>query len=312
MSLLKKILTKSKKIDWSHKKIKDEINFKFPVAKTHQRRKTLKHYIVEVKSFNKLKLNPSDLILVDKAILPSLNIKEGVYKNLLPLVATEGYTKTLNFAEKIQIKYFNKKIKRVVGIGGGVVLDLSSYLAEQMKSELILVPTTIIAMCDASTGGKVRMNFVDAGRYIKHHHKSFYEPNRIIVDFNFLKTLNAKQIGTGLAETIKHGFAQSPKLVKYLASKEFNPMHNFEDLKRAILWTIDLKRICLTVDPEESTKGSHKIIYLGHIFANQIEEESLFKTPHGVAVEKGLVKEFLNKPKQAKTLEGIYKKLGIV
>jgi 3-dehydroquinate synthase len=155
------------------------------------------------------------------------------------------------------------------------------------------------------------MNFVDGGRYIKHYYKSFYEPNNIIIDFDFLKTLKPKQISIGLAEPIKHAFAQSPKFVKYLQSDSFDPFKKFEDLKRAIVWTIDLKKICLTVDPEESTNGSHKVIHLAHDYSNKIEEDSEFKVSHGEAVERGLVKEFSDDPKRLTLLKSIYNKLSI-
>lgn len=310
MNLYKKILDKSKSIDWENKPLKN-LSFSIPVAKTHPRYKKIEKYTIKFGSVSKIKFGSRDLVLADQAISDRLNIKKQRKFNLELFTTREDNTKTLNSAERILIKYFDKKIKKVVIIGGGVLSDFGGYIAEKLNSELVLVPTTIIGMADACMGGKVRMNFVDAGRYIKHYYKSFYEPNKVIIDFDFIKTLNKKQISIGMAETIKHAITQSPRLFNYLLSDSFQPFSDKESLKRAIVWTIDLKSTCLKIDPEESVAGARKIIHFAHEFTNQIEVKSMFKVSHGEALERAMPEEFKKDKLKLKQIKALYSKLEI-
>lgn len=176
---------------------------------------------------------------------------------------------------------------------------------------MVYVPTSIIAMSDASMGGKIRLNTIEDGRFNKHAYKSFYEPSAVILDPQFLEYLNNEQIMVGLAEIIKHALYQSPRLTNYLLSDEFEPFHDRESLLRAILWTADLKRICLENDPEESKEGSYKILRAAHDISDKMEEQSQFTLSHGKAVEKAMVEDLRFEAEKSNLLARIYQKLGI-
>jgi 3-dehydroquinate synthase len=166
-------------------------------------------------------------------------------------------------------------------------------------------------MSDACIGGKVRLNDIQNGEYIKHAHKTFYEPSEIILDPRFLESLDDEQIRTGLGEIIKHALYQSPSLAEYLVTDSFNPFSDKQSLLRAILWTADLKRVCLEIDPEESKEGSYKILRAAHDLSDKLEEKSGFTLAHGKAVEKAMVEDLYSTKEKLSLLLGIYNKLGI-
>lgn len=145
-------------------------------------------------------------------------------------------------------------------------------------------------MADGS-GGKVRLNMIDKGRFFKHYYKSFYEPNQIILDSRFLDTLSEKQISTGLGEVIKHAIYQSQTLLDFLLSQDFDPYTNKKSLLKAILWTATLKAVCLKIDVEKNVNGSRKILRGGHELSDRIEEDTHFEIPHGLAVAMGIYRE---------------------
>ncbi|MEN9852273.1 MAG: hypothetical protein RI996_216, partial [Candidatus Parcubacteria bacterium] len=250
-----------------------------------------------------------DLIIVDN----NLDIKrfKNLKGNLITIDAKECGIKTLLEINKLLENL--KTSKRVVAVGGGLIINISAYIAEKFKSDFISFPTTPLAMSDASIGGKVRVNDITSdGAHIKHAHKSFYEPNDIFIDKSFLETLSNEQIKISLAEIIKHGVYQSNDLLDFLLSEEFNPYLNKESLLKAILWTADLKRICLEIDPHDNTSinGSNLILRAAHDISDKIEEEKQFKIDHGEAVLRAMLIDPNNK--QMDLMIKLYKKLDIV
>jgi len=311
MAIYREIIDSSKEINnnWINKKISEPFQIVFPVPQNHSRYKIIQSYPLIITQLSRYHFLDNSLVLIDSGVFSNIkkNNDKCVYSSLEP---TEDKTKTIDFLNDFLEQYKNKGFERVIAIGGGIVLNVCSYIAEQLEIDLVLVPTTIIAMSDSSIGGKVRVNDIKHDKFIKHYYKSFYEPSQIIIDPEFLKYLSQEQVRIGLAEIIKHAIYQSSKLADYILSDEFEPFSDRSSLLKAILWTADLKRICVELDPEESKEGSYIILRGAHDISDKIEEESKFKISHSQAILRAMEEDLSNSDKLA-LLQNIYNKLGI-
>ncbi|MGH7739194.1 MAG: 3-dehydroquinate synthase family protein, partial [bacterium] len=123
-----------------------------------------------------------------------LEISDGeVHKNEKTLISVLRKMKQLEF----------HRDSCVVALGGGVVGDLGGLAASlyMRGTDFVQVPTTLLAQVDASVGGKTAIDFLG----IKNLIGSFYQPKLVLIDPNVLKSLDARQMRTGLAEIIKYG-----------------------------------------------------------------------------------------------------------
>jgi 3-dehydroquinate synthetase len=296
-ALLEQILEESKSIDQRFSAISSEelyaYNLDFKVPSFHPRSGEIDYYKLKVTTLAKDLFNDSQLIFADKGLAEIPFVKELLEgRNVFFEQAEEGTFKEWHwindFIEQHKIK--ERGATEVIGLGGGLTMNVAAYVAELLGVALIQIPSTVIGMADGS-GGKVRLNLIDKGRFYKHYYKSFYEPNQILLDPRFLDSLSRAQIATGLGEIVKHGIYQSSPLLAYLMSQEFNPEKNREALLKAILWTASLKAICLKIDVEENANGSREILRGGHELSDRIEEDSHFTVPHGTAVARGIYRE---------------------
>jgi 3-dehydroquinate synthetase len=312
MNKYQKILETSAKIDeeWLRKDLSQQVIIRYPVPSVHPRSRYLDFYILVTQNFSDFQFRDDDLLLIDETVKSRLNTKnQGILTETLS--AVEGETKTTARLKKFLKQRQLLKIERIIGVGGGLLMNVAGYVAEQLQKDLILIPTTVIAMSDGSIGGKVRLNEVEDDKFVKHAYKSFYEPSQIIADYHFLGSLNENQIRYGLAEIIKHALYQSEKLASYLLSDKFNPFFERDTLFRAILWVADLKRICLEQDPEENKDGSYFILRAAHDISDKLEEKSKFTLSHGEAVLQAMLQDLRNNSKKLQLLRQIYSKMKI-
>ncbi|MBI2484921.1 hypothetical protein HYW18_02100 [Candidatus Uhrbacteria bacterium] len=294
--LYSKILNESLTTDEKFKNISDDklssFELFFDVPSFHPRSDEIKSYSLSVSSLSKNTFNNSQLIFCDKGLsntfLKDFLPKENVFFEEAREETFKEWGWLKNFIEQNRIK--ESGAKEVVGIGGGLTLNVAAYVAELLGVPLVQIPTTVIGMADGS-GGKVRVNMIDKGRFFKHYYKSFYEPNQILLDPRFLETLSERQISTGLGEVIKHAIYQSQTLLDFLLSQDFDPYTNKKSLLKVILWTATLKAVCLKIDVEENANGSRKILRGGHELSDRIEEDTHFEIPHGLAVAMGIYRE---------------------
>lgn len=175
----------------------------------------------------------------------------------------------------------------VVCLGGGVIGDMAGFAASVYKRGVpfVIVPTTLLAMVDASVGGKVGVNF----RHLKNHLGSFQLPVATIIDPVFLTTLEEREIRSGLAEVIKHALIAS--------DKEFNLIRNIRigdvDWYPMVERSVAIKESIVLSDPTE--KGPRKLLNFGHTIGHAIESY-LMDQPgrsllHGEAVAIGMICE---------------------
>ena len=317
--LYQEILNLSKTVDQKFASISpDELlahEITFSVPPFHPRRTDIEEYKQSVVTLTPQHLaNEQGLFFVDKVVYEIPFIKQLLpKKNVFVEEPKEDTFKEFEWLNNYIDEHGMKEsgADEVFAIGGGLTANVSAYVAEMLHAKLTIVPSTVIGMCDIS-GGKVRVNKVDNKRGLKHYYKSFYEPNRILVDPRFLDTLDERHVSTGLGEIIKHGVFQSKPLFAYIQSNEFRPNQDRLSLLRAILWAAELKEVCLRIDVEENANGSRDILRGGHEFSDRIEEDTNFEVPHGAAVSIGVHRELeIRKDPILKEVDVLYKKFSI-
>ena len=186
----------------------------------------------------------------------------------------------------------------VVAVGGGALTDMVGFACATYKRGVpyVNVPTTLLAMVDASTGGKTGINY----RGLKNSIGVFAAPKETIIDTKWLETLPVKEMLSGFGEMLKTGLLDAalwPDVLQY--DLETMPL---DDLKPLITRCVDVKERFVHADPHE--EGLRKVLNLGHTFGHALEEVSLGTMPHGYAVVYGLIAELylsvtkLNCPKE--------------
>jgi len=177
----------------------------------------------------------------------------------------------------------------MVNLGGGMVTDLGGFAASTFKRGLnyINIPTTLLAMVDASVGGKTGINFGG----LKNEIGVFSTAKSVILDTTFLRTLDHENILSGYAEMLKHGLI-SPDSGMWAELLTFDlDVIDYYQLSRMLADSVKVKERIVEEDPLE--KGLRKALNLGHTVGHAFESLALQRKPvlHGYAVAYGLVCE---------------------
>jgi 3-dehydroquinate synthase len=205
-------------------------------------------------------------------------------KNLISFVIKGGEdSKSLEqYTEAIRFLFENdiKKSDSIIGLGGGVVLDLTGFLASQFLRGIsfVFIPTTLMAMVDASIGGKNGINFEKGKNLIG----SLKNPDEIIFDTCFLKTLPKDLYLEGFIEVIKYGLIFDKLFFQLLVKNQISE-------KGFIERSIQIKEQIIAIDFFDV--GLRRVLNFGHTVAHAIEKLSNLKIPHGRAVLIGLLME---------------------
>ena len=175
----------------------------------------------------------------------------------------------------------------LISVGGGITGDVSGFAASIFKRGLqfVNIPTTLLAQVDSSIGGKTGINT----KYGKNLIGSFYQPDLVITDINFLKTLPKREVVCGYAEILKHSLILNKKFFSFLNNNgnKILKLKN-EYIKKAIHQSCLIKKKIVEID--ESEKNLRKILNFGHTFAHAYEAKMNFskKLNHGEAVLLGI------------------------
>ena len=185
------------------------------------------------------------------------------------------------------------KIERndcIVAFGGGVIGDLAGFVASTILRgiELIQIPTTLLAMCVSSIGGKTGFNT----KFGKNLIGTFYLADKVIIDTKFLNTLNEHEYKCGLGEIIKYALIEKScqhnidyNLIEFLTRNQTQDVKN--EMPYIIKACANLKAQVVVNDKKE--KGLRKILNFGHTYAHPIETLSNYKKySHGQAVAYGI------------------------
>ncbi|OGH88300.1 MAG: 3-dehydroquinate synthase [Candidatus Magasanikbacteria bacterium RIFOXYC2_FULL_42_28] len=219
---------------------------------------------------------------------------KNVLSSVKPLFLTfAGGEKNKNqtTVTRLQNELLRRQLGRdtvIVAVGGGVVGDLAGFVAATYLRGVryVQVPTTLLAMVDSSIGGKVGIDTP----YGKNTIGSFYPPQAVIMDLDFLVGLPRPELVNGLMEAIKT-FLTSDKRSLSLLSKL-----NFDNVKNSsVAWQQIISRSAqiksAIVANDEKEGGERKIINFGHTIGHVLELLSNFKIRHGLAVGYGILAE---------------------
>lgn len=177
----------------------------------------------------------------------------------------------------------------MINLGGGMVTDLGGFAASTFKRgiDFINIPTTLLAMVDASVGGKTGINFGG----LKNEIGVFSDSKFVIINTQFLDTLDHDNICSGYAEMLKHGLISDNKHWAELVG--FNlAQPDLAQLQRMVAESIKVKERIVTEDPHEH--GIRKALNLGHTVAHALESFAMKHgrpVLHGYAVAYGMVCE---------------------
>ncbi|MGN1032117.1 MAG: 3-dehydroquinate synthase [Intestinibacter sp.] len=199
--------------------------------------------------------------------------------------AGEG-SKCIETFEKILEHGLNAGLTRkslVIAVGGGVVGDLSGYVAASYMRgiDFIQVPTTLLAQVDSSIGGKTGINL---GTY-KNVVGAFYQPQFTFINVSALRTLPEDQFRNGMSEVVKYGFIYDYEFIDYLLENSEDILDKRDSaLKYIVKKCAEIKAYVVEADEKEG--GLRKILNFGHTFGHGVEK--LCHIAHGEAVSIGM------------------------
>lgn len=203
------------------------------------------------------------------------------------IVPSGENSKSLNMVELLVNQLLDMGLDRsgfLVGVGGGVVCDLTGFVASIFMRGISFgfVPTTLLAQVDASIGGK---NGVNLGLY-KNMIGTFQQPEFILIDLDFLKTLPQNEFIGGMTEVIKHACILNPAYFELLESNAEKIMEQDSDLVyKVVMESVKIKTRIVEADERES--GLRKMLNYGHTFGHAIEKVKGIS--HGEAVSLGII-----------------------
>jgi len=245
---------------------------------------------------------PTALLVVDQQIVKTHgdtvaeSLRSAGYKlTVCALVADEQH-KNLDAVRTLYDAAVAGRLERsspVVALGGGVTGDVAGFAAATFMRgvPVVQVPTTLLAMVDASIGGKTGVNYAprdgDEAMLIKNLIGAFWQPRAVLIDPEVLETLHHRHYISGLAECIKHAVIADAKLFEWIMENRDAVAKKHAD---ALVWLIqrcaEIKAEIVAEDVREA--GRRALLNLGHTFGHAIEPITELELEHGEAVAIGL------------------------
>ena len=237
------------------------------------------------------------------AVVTDSRVAELYAKRILALLAQAGldarqfvfaageWNKTRDTWSELTDQLLGAHVGRdgaVVAVGGGVVGDLGGFVAATLHRGIpvVQVPTTTLAMIDASVGGKTGVD-VPAGKNLV---GAFHAPRFVLSDIDTLATLPRNQIAAGLAEAIKHGVIADAGYAADVARAAGACLARSPDaLEPIVTRGIAIKAEVVAADPAE--RGRRQILNFGHTVGHAVEARSGYGLLHGEAVAIGMATE---------------------
>ena len=244
-------------------------------------------------------------------VLTDSNTNEFCSPVFLPELATETEIEVIEIESGEENKNINTCVELwnilielgadrkslIIGLGGGMITDISGFVASVFKRgiDFVNVPTSLLGMVDASIGGK---NGVDLGS-LKNQIGTITNAQMVLIDFHFLDTLPNEEIRSGYAEMLKHGLIQDKNYWKKLS--DFQNI-DLTELDKLIIRSVEIKTKITSEDLTE--KGIRKALNFGHTLGHAIESYCLENPEkqtllHGEAIAIGMILEsYLSYEKQ--------------
>jgi 3-dehydroquinate synthase len=245
----------------------------------------------------RLRLGNSAYIITNAAIknkygaLLEKTLKEARLGARFKTVAEGEKSKSIETAAGVirgLARYDKKRRVFIIAFGGGVIGDLSGFVASVYKRGIpyIQIPTTLLAQVDSAIGGKTAVDLAEGKNLIG----AFYQPRLVLSEVNFLRSLDKKQITAGLAEVIKYGVIKDRALFNYV-EKNYKKIlgKNSAALEYIVSASSRIKAKIVSSDEREE-KGIRTILNFGHTAGHAIEAAAGFKKyNHGQAIALGML-----------------------
>jgi 3-dehydroquinate synthase len=235
-----------------------------------------------------LDLNRKVLIVTDDGV-PESYSKIVANASKIPVVVTvpQGEKSknidTLQMILKSMVENDFTRSDCVVAVGGGVVGDMAGFAAAIFMRgiDFYNIPTTVLSQVDSSIGGKTAIDFLGYKNLIG----SFYQPKKVVIDPETLKTLPQRQISNGLAESLKMALTSDAKLFKIFEEQDVSQDDVIDKIiERSLLIKKEV------VEKDEREGGLRKILNFGHTLAHAIESTNeMEKYYHGECVAIGMI-----------------------
>lgn len=201
-------------------------------------------------------------------------------------------SKSIEVAKEIFLRMLEFKCDRksvVITFGGGVVGDLGGYVASTYMRgiDYIQIPTTLLSQVDSSIGGKVAVNINNYKNIVG----NFHHPLAVVIDIDFLKSLNIREFNSGLGEVLKYGLIKNFSFLQWVGSN-IESIYNMDkaSILKVISESLDIKKEIVQKDEREGSL--RKILNFGHTIGHGIEGLNHFKRfTHGEAVALGMIYE---------------------
>ena len=252
-----------------------------------------------------LNLNRKVMIVTDEGV-PSdyatcvAKQSKEAYIKTIPQGETSKSLKTVEMILAEMLKYGFSRKDCVIAVGGGVVGDISGFVAAlYMRGiDFYNIPTTVLAQVDSSIGGKTAVNL--AG--IKNIIGAFYQPKAVLIDPNTLETLSERLVVNGLIEALKMGMTHDRSLYEIFQKQDWKSYLDII-IEKALL----VKKI--VVEQDEKETHIRKVLNFGHTIGHGFESASQGKLLHGECVAMGML--YMCSEKLRQELVEIYENLGM-
>jgi 3-dehydroquinate synthase len=212
-----------------------------------------------------------------------------VFTHLIPAGEPHKHLGSIQQIYDTALTYHLERSATFVALGGGVIGDMTGFAAATWLRgvNFVQVPTSLLAMVDASVGGKTGVNHPQGKNLIG----AFYQPKLVLIDPNVLKTLPIREFRAGMAEVVKYGIIWDRDLFEQLLSA--SGLSSLETMTPQLLETI-ITRSCQAkadvVSQDETESGIRAILNYGHTIAHAVESLTNYaKLVHGEAVAIGMI-----------------------
>src|SRR5438094_3492402 len=218
------------------------------------------------------------------------SLTSAEFRSMVITIPAGEKSKTLEQAGAICDRMIAAGLDRqsfVIGLGGGVIGDVSGFVAAIYHRGIphVQVPTTLLAMVDSSIGGKTGVNTADGKNLLG----AVHHPSLVIDDVDVLKTLPRREFNQGFAEIIKHAVIADPKMFKQLQSGKARSPRRPLALQKLIRRNIEIKSNIVAKDERDQT-GERALLNFGHTVGHAIERAGNYrKFLHGEALSLGIV-----------------------
>ena len=230
-----------------------------------------------------LNLNRRALVVTDTGVPAQYakTVADGCKEAVICTLPTGEASKSLDGFGKLLQTMLDHGFSRkdcVAAVGGGVVGDLAGFAASAYMRgiDFYNIPTTLLSQIDSSIGGKTAINFGG----VKNIAGAFYQPKKVLIDPDLLKTLPPRQISNGLAEAVKMALTSDGALFSLFENGDVE-----SNLDEIIVRSLHIKKA--VVEQDEKEAGLRKILNFGHTVGHGIEScENLY---HGECVALGML-----------------------